>query len=225
MTFDFKDRVAVVTGGGRGIGASVASTLALAGARVAVLDVLEEEAERTCAAIVSQGGSARAFKTDITSMRAVEERRDEILALWGRIDILVCSAGIVLSKPFAECDEADWDRVMNVNAKGVFTCCQAILPGMMERRYGKIVNYSKGLAREAGPFGVNVNVVCPSATDTPMIAGLTGDDRRRVVDSILLRRLADPQEIANAIVFLASDGASFITSEVLNVDGGIMKGN
>lgn len=252
MTFDFKDRVAVVTGGGRGIGASVASILALAGARVAVFDILEEEAERTCAAIVAQGGSAKAFRTDITNMRAVKERRDELLALWGRIDILVCSAGIVLSKPFAECDEADWDRVMNVNAKGVFTCCQAILPGMMERRYGKIVNvssvaaktgggffgnliygaskaavisYSKGLAREAGPFGVNVNVVCPSATDTPMIVGLTGDDRHRIVDSILLKRVAEPGEIANAIVFLVSDHASFITSEVLNVDGGIMKGN
>ena len=246
MQFDFTGKVAVITGGARGIGASVASALALGGARVAIFDVLEDGAERTCKEVASRGGEARFFRTDITSMGDVRKRTEELLAAWNKIDILVCCAGIVVSKPFADCNEDDWDRVMNVNAKGVFTCCQNMLPGMMERRYGKIVNvssvaaktgggffgnliygaskaavisYSKGLAREAGPFGVNVNVVCPSATDTPMISGLTGDDRQRVMDSILLKRVAEPGEIANAIVFLVSDHASFITSEVLNVDG------
>jgi 3-oxoacyl-[acyl-carrier protein] reductase len=151
-----------------------------------------------------------------------------------------------------ECTDADWDRVMGINAKGVFNCCHSVLPGMMERRYGKIVNlssiaaktgggffgnliygaskaavisYSKGIAREAGPFNVNVNVICPGPTDTPMLADMPEDLRRATIESILLKRIADPDEIANAILFLASDYSSFVTSEVLNVEGGIMKGN
>ncbi len=252
MNFDFTGKVAVVTGGARGIGASLCAAFAELGAKVAVFDMLEKEARDTCDQIASRKGTARFFKTDVTDMKNVKANVDEIVKNWGRVDILVCCAGIVLSKPCMECTENDWDKVMAVNAKGVFTCCHSVLPLMMEQRYGKIINvasvaaktgggffgnliygaskaavisYTKGIAREAGPYGVNVNAVCPSATDTPMLDDLSPENRKAIVDSILLKRTGKPQEIANAILFLASDMSSFITSEVMNVDGGIMKGN
>jgi len=188
----------------------------------------------------------------VTNMAEVRRVMDAIAGEWGRIDILVCCAGIVLAKPCLECTDADWDRVMNVNAKGVFNCCQSVLPGMMERRYGKIVNlssiaaktgggffgnliygaskaaviaYTKGIAREAGPFNVNVNAICPGPTDTPMIAGMSEDLRRATAENTLLKRLGNTQDISNVILFLASDFSSFMTSEVVNVEGGIMKGS
>jgi 3-oxoacyl-[acyl-carrier protein] reductase len=252
MKFDFTGKVAVLTGGARGIGAAAAEKFAELGAKVAVLDMLEDAGKSVCDAIAARGGTARFRRADVTDMAGVRSVMDGIAAEWGKVDILVCCAGIVLTKPCMECTEADWDRVMNINAKGVFNCCHSVLPGMMERRYGKIVNlssiaaktgggffgnllygaskaavisYSKGIAREAGPFGVNVNVICPGPTDTPMIADLQGDSRKTVIESILLKRIGDPSELANVILFLASDFSSFMTSEVVNVEGGIMKGN
>jgi 3-oxoacyl-[acyl-carrier protein] reductase len=252
MKFDFTDKVAVLTGGARGIGAAAGKNFAELGAKVAILDMLEDAGKTTCDAIVAAGGTARFHKADVTDMAGIRRIVDAITAEWGKIDILVCCAGIVSPKPCMECTDADWDRIMNINAKGVFNCCHSVLPGMMERRYGKIVNlssiaaktgggffgnliygaskaavisYSKGIAREAGPFGVNVNVICPGPTDTPMLADLQGDSRKAIAESILLKRLGEPQEIANVILFLASDYSSFMTSEVLNVEGGIMKGN
>jgi len=252
MKFDFTGRVAVLTGGARGIGAAAGKKFAALGAKVAILDMLEDAGKATCDAIAAEGGTARFYRTDVTDMTGVRSVMDAIAAEWGKADILVCCAGIVLTKPCMECTDADWDRVMGINAKGVFNCCHSVLPGMMERRYGKIVNlssiaaktgggffgnliygaskaavisYSKGIAREAGPFNVNVNVICPGPTDTPMLADMPEDLRRATIESILLKRIADPDEIANAILFLASDYSSFVTSEVLNVEGGIMKGN
>jgi 3-oxoacyl-[acyl-carrier protein] reductase len=252
MEFDFTGKVAVLTGAARGIGAAAGGKFAELGAKVAILDMLEDAGKATCDAIVDKGGTARFHKADVTDMEGIRRVMDAIAAEWGKVDILVCCAGIVLTKPCMECTDADWDRVMNINAKGVFNCCHSVLPGMMERRYGKIVNlssiaaktgggffgnliygaskaavisYSKGLAREAGPFGVNVNVICPGPTDTPMIADMPEDLRKATAESILLKRVGEPREIANVILFLASDYASFMTSEVLNVEGGIMKGN
>jgi 3-oxoacyl-[acyl-carrier protein] reductase len=252
MKFDFTGKVAALTGGARGIGATAGASFAELGAKVALLDMLEDEGHATAEAIAAKGGTARFHKTDVTDMSGVRRVIDAIAAEWGKIDILVCCAGIVLTKPCMECTEADWDRVMDINAKGVFNCCHSALPGMMERRYGKIINlssiaaktgggffgnliygaskaavisYSKGIAREAGPFGVNVNVICPGPTDTPMLAEMPADLRRATAESILLKRLGKSQEIANVILFLSSDFSSFMTSEVLNVEGGIMKGN
>ena len=252
MKFDFTGKVAVLTGGARGIGAAAGKNFAELGAKVAILDMLEDAGNAVCDAIAAEGGTARFHKADVTDMGGTRRVMDAIAAEWGKVDILVCCAGIVLTKPCMECTDADWDRVMNINAKGVFNCCHSVLPGMLERRYGKIVNlssiaaktgggffgnliygaskaavisYSKGLAREAGPFGVNVNVICPGPTDTPMIADMPEDLRKATAESILLKRVGEPREIANVILFLASDYASFMTSEVLNVEGGIMKGN
>ncbi|MDR2179528.1 MAG: SDR family oxidoreductase [Synergistaceae bacterium] len=252
MKFDFTGKVAVLTGGARGIGAAASKKFAELGAKVAILDMLEDTGKAACDAIAADGGTARFHKADVADMAGIRGIMDAVAAEWGKVDILVCCAGIVFTKPCMECTDADWDRVMNINAKGVFNCCHSVLPGMMERRYGKIVNlssiaaktgggffgnllygaskaavisYSKGIAREAGPFGVNVNVICPGPTDTPMLADMPADLRKATADSILLKRLGDPEEIADVILFLASDYASFMTSEVLNVEGGIMKGN
>jgi 3-oxoacyl-[acyl-carrier protein] reductase len=251
MKFDFSGKVAVLTGGARGIGESAGKKFAELGAKVALLDMLEE-GKAAAGAITAAGGVGRFHRTDVTDAAEVRRVMDAIAAEWGKIDLLGCCAGIVLTKPGMECTEADWDRVMGVNAKGVFTCCHSVLPGMMERRYGKIVNlssiaaktgggffgnllygaskaaviaYSKGIAREAGPFNVNVNVICPGPTDTPMLADMSDDLRKATTESILLKRLGNSGEIASVILFLASDFSSFITSEVLNVEGGIMKGN
>ncbi|MDR2527454.1 MAG: SDR family oxidoreductase [Synergistaceae bacterium] len=251
MKFDFTGKTAVLTGGARGIGETASKKFAELGAKVALLDMLEEGGV-AAGAIAAAGGTARFHKTDVTDAAGVRRVIDAISDEWGKIDILVCCAGIVLTKPCMECTEADWDRVMGINAKGVFNCCHSVLPGMMERRYGKIVNissiaaktgggffgnliygaskaaviaYSKGIAREAGPFNVNVNVICPGPTDTPMLAGMSDDLRKATAESILLKRLGNPEEIASVILFLASDFSSFMTSEVLNVEGGIMKGN
>jgi 3-oxoacyl-[acyl-carrier protein] reductase len=252
MKFDFTGKVAVLTGGARGIGAATAEKFASLGAKVAVLDMLEDAGKATCDTIVAKKGIARFHKTDVTDMVGVKRVMDSIASEWGKVDILVCCAGIVFTKPCMECTDADWDRVMGINAKGVFNCCHSVLSGMMERRYGKIVNlssvaaktgggffgnliygaskaavisYSKGIAREAGPFNVNVNVICPGPTDTPMLADMPEDLRKSTAGSILLKRFGKPEEIANVILFLASDYSSFMTSEVLNVEGGIMKGN
>lgn len=252
MKFDFTGKVVVLTGGARGIAAAAGEKFAELGASVALLDVLEKEGKGVSEAIAVKGGTARFHKTDVTDAAEVRRVMGAISNEWGKIDILVCCAGVVLTKPCMECTEADWDRVMGINAKGVFNCCHTVLPGMMERRYGKIVNlssiaaktgggffgnliygaskaavisYTKGIAREAGPFNVNINVMCPGPTDTEMLAEMPDNLRKATAEGTLLKRFGTSQDISNVILFLASDFSSFMTSEVVNVEGGIMKGN
>lgn len=252
MEFNFSDKVAVITGAARGIGQAIAISLAECGARVVILDMNEEGANSTKDTILEKGGEAFVYKADVTDMGQVKNIMDDIQSKLGRIDILVNNAGIVSPNPFLETSEKEWDLIMAVNLKGVYSTCFAALPIMIEQKYGKIVNIAsiagkkgggffgntlygtskagvialtKGIAREAGKFGINVNAICPGPIETAMLSGLDDENRNRILSGVPLGKFGQPQDIANMVVFLASDLASHVTGEITDVDGGIMRDN
>jgi NAD(P)-dependent dehydrogenase (short-subunit alcohol dehydrogenase family) len=243
MTFGLEDKVAVVTGAARGIGQAVALALAREGVRLNLFDLYEEHAGAL------EGLEATAYRVDVTDTQGVRNAIEHVAKSCGRIDILVNSAGIVSPKPFAECSEEDWDRIIAVNLKGVFNTCHAAFPVMMAQRYGKIINIAsiagkkgggffgntlyaaskggvialtKGLAREGGPHSINVNAVCPGPTNTLMLKDLPGERREQLTGTIPLGRFSEPEDIASVVLFLASDLARQMTGEISDVDGGIM---
>jgi 3-oxoacyl-[acyl-carrier protein] reductase len=243
-----KDRVAIVTGAGRGIGLGIARAFAREGARVAICDVRADLAEQAVAEITAAGGEALAFPMDVTRRDQIQDVVDQVLLRWGRIDVLVNNAGIYEVLPFEEITEAQWDRLLAVNLKGAFLCCQAVVPAMKGQGSGRIVNiassagktggtlagahYSvskagliclaKQLARELGSFGITVNAVAPGRIDTPMIHIASEQENEDFVRRTPLGRLGTAEDVANAVLFLASDGASFITGEIVDVNGGLL---
>ncbi len=243
---EFEDQVAVVTGGASGIGRAVARGLAARGARVAVLDVDAAGAEAVAAEI---GGMA--VETDVTDAAGVRAAVARVLAALGRIDVLVNCAGWDRIMPFVETDEALWDRVIDVNYRGALATTHAVLPHMIERGRGAIVTvaseagrsgssgeavysgakaaligFTKALAREVARYGIRANVVAPGLTDTPMLQGMIAAGHGKLMDAIVkatpLRRWARPEEVAEAVLFLASERASFTTGETLSVSGGLV---
>lgn len=252
MEFNFSHKVAVVTGAARGIGEAIALSLAESGAKVVILDMNKEGASATKDAIIEKGGEALVYKADVADMSQIKGIMDEVKARMGRIDILVNNAGIASTNPFLETTEKEWDRIMAVNLKGVYSTCFAALPIMIDQNYGKIVNIAsiagkkgggffgntlygtskagvialtKGIAREAGKFGINVNAICPGPIETSMLDGLDDENRDRILSGVPLGKFGQPQDIANMVVFLASDLASHVTGEITDVDGGIMRDN
>ncbi|MEJ2207469.1 MAG: SDR family NAD(P)-dependent oxidoreductase [Anaerolineae bacterium] len=243
-----EDRVAIVTGAGRGIGLGIARAFAREGARVAVCDVRTDWAEQAVAEITAGGGEALAFPMDVTRQEQIRHVVDQALQRWGRIDILVNNAGIYEVLPFEEISEAQWDRLLAVNLKGAFLCCQVVVPVMKRQGSGRIVNiassagkaggtlagahYSvskagliclaKQLARELGAFGITVNAVAPGRIDTPMIHTVSEEENEGFVRRTPLGRLGTPDDVASAVLFLASDAASFITGEIVDVNGGLL---
>ncbi len=240
-------RTALVTGAARGIGQAIARALAADGHRVAVADVLEEEAAATSREI---GGIA--VRLDVTDTGSVEEATNKAERELGPINILVNNAGWDELRPFLETDEAFWDRVIEVNFKGCLRLCRRVVPGMMERGYGRVVNigsdaarvgssleavysgakggvvsFSKTLARETARQGVTVNAVCPGPTETPLLEGMMGrgDQGRKALEAmrraVPMRRLGAPEEVAAAVAFLASEEAGYITGQTLSVSGGL----
>jgi NAD(P)-dependent dehydrogenase (short-subunit alcohol dehydrogenase family) len=190
---DLEGKVAIVTGGAKGIGRGIVEALAAHGASVVVADLDLEEAGKTAEAAAREGAGARALALDVTSWEDNKRLAADVLAEFGQIDILVNNAGVSKSIPFVDIDEAEWDRVFDVNVKGVFLATRAVLPHMIERRYGKIVNLSsmvgkeaiplfvhysaskfavmgmtQGLAKETAEHGINVNAVCPGVVRTPL---------------------------------------------------------
>ncbi|MCS7233058.1 MAG: SDR family oxidoreductase [Synergistetes bacterium] len=249
MKFDFSGKVVLVTGGGRGIGRSIALFFSASGATVIIFEILEEEGKLVVNEISEHGGKGEFYKVDVSNFDEVKRAIDEVLNKHGKIDVLVNNAGIVYTKPFVECLPSEWERVIAVNLIGVFNTCRAVFPHMIERKYGKIINiasvagkrgggifgnsiyaaskggviaFTKALAREGGPYGVNVNAICPGPTETKMLNGFSEDRRKPFMETIPLRRFGRPEDIAHAVLFLASDYASFITGEIMDVDGGIM---
>ncbi|MDE3095386.1 MAG: SDR family oxidoreductase [Chloroflexota bacterium] len=239
-------RVAFVTGAGRGIGRAIALRLAEAGARVAVTDADETSARAVAAECGERALGLRVDVTDPASVRAAVARADEVL---GPLDVLVNNAGWDKMEPFLESTEETWDKVIAINLKGVLTCVKAVLPGMVERGGGRIVSissdaarvgssgeavyaaakagiiaFSKTVAREVARQQINVNVVCPGPTNTDLFREVAaanprlGDALKRAVP---FGRLAEPDEIAAAVAFLASDDARFITGQTLSVSGGL----
>jgi 2-hydroxycyclohexanecarboxyl-CoA dehydrogenase len=240
-------RVALVTGGARGIGRAIAERLAQDGHRVVVADILDAAAEATAAAI---GGLA--VHLDVTDSGSVDAAVNQAERKLGPINILVNNAGWDEFRPFLQTDEELWDRLIDINFKGCLRCCHRVVPGMVDIGYGRVVNigsdaarvgssleavysgakgavvsFTKTLAREVARHGVTVNAVCPGPTDTALLARMAdaGGDAARTRDALAravpLRRLGQPDDIAPAVAFLASDGAAFITGQTLSVSGGL----
>ena len=246
MRFDGK--VALVTGAARGIGQAIALALAREGADVVVVDVDLERAQQIAQEIERRGRKAKAIAADVSDRKAVRRTVNEARSLFGRIDILVNNAGIIRRGTFLEHDPEEWDRVLGVNLGGTFNCAREVVPLMIEQGAGKIVNissvvgrmgdiasapsygtskgaidtFTKSLARELAPYGINVNAVAPHAIETEMSQEWSEDKRRQIVEAIPMKRLGQPEEVAEAVVFLASDGASFITGHVLDINGGYL---
>jgi len=243
-----KDKVAIVTGGGSGIGAATSRLFAKEGAKVAVADLDEESAARIAREVEEAGGQAVAAKVDVTSREEIDRVVHDILERWGKIDILVNSAGMGELEWFLDGDEDTWDKLIAVNLKGTMLFCRVVLPSMVERRYGKIINvasaagkigagmqvvysaakagvdgFTKSLAREVARYRINVNVICPGPTDTPMFNVLSEDNpklKEMLIQATAQKRIGSPEEQAAAALFLASDEAEFVTGHSLLVDGG-----
>lgn len=244
-----EDRVAAVTGAGGGMGRAVALALAEAGARVAVMDLDGESANRVSEEIRAAGRPALAISVEVTSRPSVHSAFDQIEATWGSPQILVTCAGIIGTARLLELSEEEWDRVLAVNLKGTFLCVQRAVAGMSRLGDGRIVTiasdtgkrgggriatshyaaskagviaFTRSVARELAGGTIRINCICPGPTDTPMHASLSPQLREQVARGIPLGRLARPEEIAAAVVFLVSDMASFIYGETLSVDGGVL---
>jgi 2-hydroxycyclohexanecarboxyl-CoA dehydrogenase len=240
-------RVALVTGGARGIGRAIALELAAAGCAVAVGDLLADEAEAVAAEI---GPNAIAVPLDITDGAAVAAAVASVGERLGPVDIAVNNAGWDELRPFLETDEPFWDRVIDINFKGCLRVTSAVLPGMVERGWGRLVNiasdagrvgsslesvyagakggviaFTKTIAREAARSGVTANCVCPGPTRTPLLEGMAGTGGDRFVDALTravpMRRLGEPEDVAAAVAFLASERASYVTGQTLSVSGGL----
>jgi 3-oxoacyl-[acyl-carrier protein] reductase len=243
-----KDRVAIVTGAARGIGKAIALTLLREGGKLAIIDSDRERLEILKKEFEKENKEVIVIPCDITKSSDVKEMAVQVHKKFGRIDILVNNAGIIRRGTIETVTEEDWDRVIEVNLKGTFNCCKAVAGIMKQQGYGKIVNVSsiagkmgditsapgygpskagidaltKTLARQLAPYGINVNAVSPHAIETEMSAQWSEERRKEIIASIPLGRLGKPEDVAEAVLFLASDEASFITGEILDVNGGAL---
>lgn len=251
---DLKNKIALVTGSRRGIGQGIALALARVGANVVVTDIDQADCQKVVDQIKEIGQDGLAIKLDVTSREEVEKAIKMTVEKFGKIDILVNNAGIAQFKPFLELTEADWDRTLDINLKGMFLCSQAAAKEMVKNKYGKIVNIasiasgqvgigflniahycaSKGgvtalteaLALELAPYGINVNAIGPGVIETPMTQDILADEagKKGMLMRIPKGRLGQPKDVASAVVFLASDEADYITGVTLFVDGGWLAG-
>jgi 3-oxoacyl-[acyl-carrier protein] reductase len=245
----FENKVALVTGAGRGIGRAIAEAFARERASVVVNDILPEKelkdiAAKICATEIQYIG----IQADVSSFKQVTAMMQRIAEIFGRLDILVNNAGIIRRGSIETVSEDDWDQVIAVNLKGTFNCCKAAADLMIKQRSGKIINISsiagktgditsapgygpskaaidaltKTTARQLAEYGINVNGVAPHAIETEMSAEWSEEKRRAIIAAIPLKRLGRPEEVAEAVIFLASHKADFITGEILDVNGGFL---
>jgi 3-oxoacyl-[acyl-carrier protein] reductase len=240
------DKVALVTGGAQGIGKAVALLLARNGADIVVSDINLEKAEETAKEVQTIGRKALATKVDVAALGDVEKMVEAILAQFGKVDILVNNAGIARDKLILRMTEEDWDAVLNINLKGTFNCTKTVVRHMSKQKSGKIVNiasvvgemgnagqgnyaaskagvigFTKTIAREFAQRGINVNAIAPGYIETPMTDALPDKVKEELKRLIPLDRLGKPEDVAEAVLFLVSESANYITGQVLNVNGGI----
>jgi len=245
----FQGRVALVTGAQRGIGRATAEAFLREGAQVVLNDVCaRKDLDNVAQELCRPETGCLAIDADVSRFDQVQQMFERVMDHFQRLDILVNNAGIIRRGSIETVTEADWDDVMRVNLKGTFNCCKAAADIMIRQRHGKIVNISsvaaktgditsapgygpskaaldaltKTLARQLAPYGINVNAVAPHAIETEMSAQWPEEKRRAIIDAIPLKRLGKPQDVAEAVLFLASDKASFITGEILDVNGGFL---
>jgi len=246
ITVDLTDQVALVTGAGRGLGRAIAGGLAAAGAKVACVDVDEGTLAETVAAIHDAGGTAEPSVCDVTDAGRVAEVVGEVVDRWGKLDVLVNNAGITRDNLIMRMKDDQWDAVLAINLKGTFLFTRAATKPMMKARRGRIINiasvsglmgnpgqanYSaskagvigltRTVARELAPRNITVNAVAPGFIATEMTAKLGEEILAEVRKQIPLGRLGHPQDVADAVLFLASEAAAFVTGQVLTVDGGL----
>lgn len=241
-----KDKVAIVTGAAKGIGAATAVKFGKEGAKVAVCDIDMESIEKTVNAIKEIGGEAIGFKVDITKKEEIEEMVKTLMKKYGKIDVLVNNAGIISDAQLYKMTDDQFDKVININLKGTYLCTKAIVSIMREQGHGSIINASsivglygnfgqtnyaatkfgvigmaKCWAKELGRKGIRVNVVCPGFVKTSILAPMPKNVIESMEKKTALGRLAEPEELANVYAFLASDEASYITGSVIEVGGGV----
>jgi 3-oxoacyl-[acyl-carrier protein] reductase len=244
-------RVAMITGGARGIGKAAAVKMVKEGACVVLLDVLPKEVAQVAKELKAMGGKALGIQTDVSQKKDVEKAVERALSKWGRVDILVNNAGVVKPALLENVKDEDWDKAVGVNLKGTFFCTRAVLPSMKKHRYGKIVNISSraslgkevrtvygatkaaliGVTRtwalELAQYNINVNAIGPGPIATELFTAANPLDSPRtkaIINGIPLKRMGQPEDVANLILFLASDESSFITGQVIFLCGGLTVG-
>jgi len=245
----FKDRVVIVTGAAQGVGEAIARRLAQEQAAVGILDIQVDKAKAVASDIGLTNGKAMAVEMDITDSSSVKRAVKEVEQSWGRIDVLVNNAGWDKLMLFMDLPEELWDRIIAINLRGPITVTRAVLDGMRERNYGRIVNigsdagrvgstgesvysackggmiaFTKTLARELVRYNILVNCICPGPAETPLLASMA-EANPNLIDAlkkaIPMRRLAKPEDIAAAVAFIASDEAGYITGQTMSVSGGL----
>lgn len=245
MSGEFRGKIAIVTGAARGIGREIAGQFAIRGAGVAIVDIDGEAAADAARAV---GPDALAVRCDVSDSAAVKAMVETVVGRFNRIDILVNNAGVCERAKVEELTEEQWDRMLAINLKGPFLVSRAVIPYMKAQVSGRIINIAsvagkigglmvglhyttskggvlamtRGLARELAPFGVTVNSVCPAMVDTEMGGLFRGDEKERYLLGVPLGRLARPEDVAGAVMYLASDAARYITGEVIDVNGGMV---
>lgn len=239
---------ALITGSARGIGAATAALFADMGYNVVInYNTSKSEALSLCEEIKAKGGNAIAVQADVSKISDAQRLFDETKKAFGTVDVLVNNAGIAQQKLFTDITQADYDRMFDCNVRSVFNCCQCALPDMIHNKYGRIINVSsmwgvvgascevhysaskaavigmtKALAREVAPSGITVNCIAPGVIDTPMNKGFDEETIAALREETPVGRLGTPEDIAQAIVFLADKKSSFITGQTLGIDGGFI---
>lgn len=242
-----KDKVALVTGGGQGIGKAISVRLAKEGANIAVCDINTEIAGQTAKELEKMGVQAAAFESNVADLKSAEDTVNKVIDNFGRVDILVNNAGVTRDTLLMRMKEEDWDLVLNVNLKGTFNFTKAIVRPMMKQQSGAIVNvasviglmgnagqgnyaaskagvigFTKSIAKEVASRNIRVNAVAPGFIATAMTDKLPEDVRNKMLENIPLGRFGEPEDIADVILFLASDLSRYVTGTVVNISGGLV---
>jgi 3-oxoacyl-[acyl-carrier protein] reductase len=245
-SLELDGKVALVTGASRGIGKAIALKLASRGARVVICDIVKEAAEEVASEIKGGGGDAFATEADVRDSQAVKAMMEEVTGRWDKIDILVNNAGINRDTLLLKMSDEAWDDVIDTNLRGTYTCTKFALRSMMRQRWGRIISmasiagiignvgqtnyaaskagiiaFTKSIAREVGSLNITANAIAPGFIVTEMTDKMPEDRREAVLQFISLRRYGKPEEVAELAAFLASDRASYISGQVIGIDGGM----
>jgi 3-oxoacyl-[acyl-carrier protein] reductase len=248
VTLDLSGKIALITGAGRGIGRATALKLGAAGAKIAVnYNASEAAAEEVVGAIASAGGEARAIKADVSQSAQVDKMVNALVKEWGKVDILVNNAGITRDNLMMRMSQDEWDAVIDTNLRSAYFTTRAVLRPMLRNRWGRIISlssvvgltgnagqanyaaakagiigFTKSIAREVGGRNITANAIAPGFIQTDITAGLPETLKADMLKQIPADRYGEPEDVANAILFLASDLASYVNGQVLNVDGGMV---